>query len=235
CRMVTTSIRCIPCPCINSQTRVTRCCISEQVHSCTTAIISCCWSCEVWCSCAIYSSIATCFTNGWSVSVNCCDHLRSCCRMVTTSIRCIPCPCINSQTRVTRCCISEQIHSCTTAIISRCWSCEAWCSCTIYSSIATCLSNRWSVSVNCCDHLCSYRRMVTTSICCIPCPCEYSQAGVAGCCTAQQVHGRSTAVISCCWCGEDWCCCAIYGCITSSLTDSWRTSVYGCNNLGPCC
>src|SRR4030095_5911750 len=234
-RVVTTSICCIPCPCEYSQTRVTRRCISEQVHSCTAAIISCCWSCKVWCSSTIYGRISTCFTNGWSVSVNCCDHLRSYCRMVTTSIRCIPCPCEYSQTRVTRCCISEQVHSCTTAVISCGWSCEVWCCRTIYGSIATCLTDCRSMCIDCCDHLRSYCRMVTTSICCIPCPCEYSQTRVTCCCISEQVHRCTTAIISCGWSREHWCCCTIYSSISTCFTNGWSMCIYCCDHLRSYC
>src|SRR6476659_6589967 len=105
------------------------------------------------------------------MSVYCCDHLCSDCRMVTTSISCIPCPCVNFQTRGIGCCIGQQVHGCTAAVIGCCWSCEVWCCCTIYGSIFTSLTDCWSMSVYCCDHLCSDCRMVTTSISCIPCPC----------------------------------------------------------------
>src|SRR5678815_2362070 len=77
--------------------------------------------------------------------------------------------------------------------------------------------------------------MVTTGICCIPCLCEDSQARVACCCTAQQVHGCSTAIINGCWCCEYWCSCTIYGGICSRITDRRCMSIYSCNDLGPCC
>src|SRR5437016_4874083 len=172
--IITTSIRCIPCTGENSQARSTCCCIAQQVHSCSAAIIGRCWSCEVWCCCTIYSSIATCLANGWCVSVYCCDHLRSCCRVITASICCIPCTGEDSQARSTCCCIAQQVHSCSTAIIGCCWSCEVWCCGTIYRCITTCFTNGWCMSVDGCDHLRSCCRVITASICCIPCTGEDS-------------------------------------------------------------
>src|SRR5438045_7315275 len=120
------------------------------------------------------------------MSVNGCDHLCSCCRMVITLLCSIPISGKDSQAGCTCCCIAQQVHGCTTAVIGCCRSCEVWSSCTIYRSVSTCLTNSRSMSVNSCDHLCSCCGMVTTSICCIPGASEDSQAGCTCCCIAQQ-------------------------------------------------
>src|SRR5204863_410666 len=182
CRMVPTSIFCFLPTRRSSDLRVPRSRIAQQVHGCTTAVICCCRSCEVWSSCTIYRSVSTCLTDRRRMSVNSCDHLCSCCRMVTTSICCIPSASKDSQAGCTCCCIAQQVHGCTTAVIGCCRNCEVWSSCTIYRSVSTCLTDSRRMSVNGCDHLCPDCRMVTTSICCIPSASEDSQAGCTCCC-----------------------------------------------------
>src|SRR5438477_45875 len=231
CGMVTASIRCIPCTGEDSQARSTGCCIAQQVHSCSTAVIGCCRSREYWCCRTIYCCISACLANSWCMSVYCRDHLRSCCRVITASICCIPCTGEYSQARSTGCCIAQQVHSCPTAIIGCCWRCEHWCCCTIYRCITTCFTDAWCMSVYCCDHLRSCCRVITTSIRCIPRTGENSQARSTGCCIAQQVHRSSTAIIGCCRRCEYWCSCTIYRCITTCITNRWCMSVYRCDHL----
>src|SRR4030095_7201844 len=235
CRMITTSICCIPCLCEDSEARVTCCCTAQQVHRCSTAIINGSWCCEHWCSCTVYGSICTSVTDRRCMSIYSRNDLGPCCGMITTSICCIPGLCENSEARVTCCCTAQQVHCCSTAIIICCRCREVWCSCTIYGSICTGIADRRCMSIYCGNDLGFCRRMITTGICCMPCPSEYSQARIARCCVAQQVHCCTTAIIICCRCREYWCCCTIYGSICTGITDRRCMSIYSCNNLGSCC
>src|SRR4030095_2028338 len=233
--MITTGICCIPCLCVDSEARVACCCAGQEVYCCSTAIIICCWCREHWCSCTVYGSILTGITNRRCMSIYSCNDLGSRCRMITTGICCIPCLCEDSEARVTCDCMYQQVYCCSTAIIICYWCCEVWCSCTVYGSICTSVTDRRCMSIYSRNDLGSRCRMITAGICCIPGLCEDSEARVTCCCTAQQVHCCSTAVISCCWCCEHWCCCTINRSITSGLTDCWCVSIYSRNDLGSCC
>src|SRR4030095_203222 len=228
CRMITAGICCIPCLCEDSEARVTCCCTAQQVHCCSTAIIICCGCCEVWCSCTIYGCISTGITNRRCMNIYSCNDLGPCCGMITTSICCIPGLCENSEARADCCCTAQQVHCCSTAIIICCRCREVWCSCTIYGSICTGIADRRCMSIYCGNDLGFCRRMITTGICCIPCPSEYSQARITRCCVAQQVHCCTTAIIICCRCREYWCCCTIYGSICTGITDRRCMSIYSC-------
>src|SRR5439155_7948948 len=113
--------------------------------------------------------------------INCCLYLCDSLSMITTSICCIPCTGVHFQARVTCCSRSEQVHRCSTAIIGCCWNCEAWCCCTIYGRVATCLTNGWCMCIDCCDHLCSCCSITLHNAFPISCTGVHFQARVTCC------------------------------------------------------
>src|SRR5258705_13163961 len=116
-------IRCIPCPGYCFCTTVHCCYICKQVHGCSVTGIRCCGCSKRWCPCTLDGRVCSGLSDSWWCSISYRDRLRSCCRVIITCVRCIPCPGYCFCT--TRChrYITQLVHCCSVTGI-RCCGCS---------------------------------------------------------------------------------------------------------------